>query len=207
MIATSGGKTKTWNTFSGKDLLRLELRGELRDVLPTTSGIYAWRRKFAVPIAAASDGQALVDWVGRLVATPSAVIVDKPLSHFLQVHKITIGGRPLTHDKIETLREWAQDISSRKWLIEIIQSISEMCPPLYVGETDNIARRVKEHITDATQFANTLRDVLNLNWDDCSLHYCSVPTGLLSNDPKAKRTLIELLVSRLTIAPSTTRPG
>lgn len=87
------------------------------------------------------------------------------------------------------------------------ESIASLAPPLYVGETDNLARRAKEHLGFKTDFSITLRDTLGLSWVDCDLLYCVIPKEFLGSDPKERRTLIELLVARLTVAGCTSRPG
>jgi hypothetical protein len=89
----------------------------------------------------------------------------------------------------------------------MVESIGSLTPPLYIGETDNLARRVKDHLGQKTDFSLTLRDKLNLTWQDCELLYCVVPEDFLKIDAKARRTLLELMVARLTVAGCTSRPG
>jgi hypothetical protein len=198
---------RMWVPVAGEELLRADFAKEMKDELPTGSAVYAWRRKFRVPDNAYSDPQALVDWIALTLKTPTAIVSEKSLSHYMQLHRLTIGGKPLTSDKIETLKNWSQDIASRRWIIDTVQSISDLVPPLYVGETDNLARRITEHIRGKTQFSSTLSEKLNLDWKDCTLVYCRLPDSFIDANPDARRTLIELIVSRLTIAASTSRPG
>ena len=197
-----------WQSVSGLDLERCYVgQDRMTENVPDRSAVYAWKRKFQPPSGIVSDPVALADWVARTVKTPSAVLAQRELSHYLLLHGISIGGGPLTDDKLNTLSTWATEAKSRRWLLQIVQSIGVLTPPLYIGETDNLARRVKDHLGNKTDFSQTLSEKLSLTWQDCDLWYCLVPDEFLTIDAKARRTLLELIVARLTVAGCTSRPG
>lgn len=197
-----------WQTISGVELERAYVGSErMTEIVPDTSAVYAWKRKFRPPAGILSDPVALAAWIATAVKTPSAILPQRELSHYLLLHGISIGGAPLTDDKLDTLNVWATEPKSRRWLVSMVESIELLAPPLYIGETDNLARRVKDHLRNSTDFSLMLRDKLNLQWKDCELLYCSVPDEFLLIDAKARRTLVELIVARLTIAGCTSRPG
>ena len=150
---------------------------------------------------------ALAEWIAAAVQIPSAMLAERSLSHYLFLHGISIGGTALTEDKLETLRNWVKEGQSRKWLLDMVQNIARLTPPLYVGETDNLARRVKDHLRSKTDFSIMLQEKLRLDWQSVELWYYEVPEDFLKVDAKARRTLVELIVARLTIAGCTSRPG
>jgi hypothetical protein len=175
--------------------------------VPSTSAVYAWKRKFRPPAKVLADPVALGDWIAATVKTPSAILPPRELSHYLLLHGISIGGAALTENKLSTLKEWVTDAKSRRWLLSMVQSIEVLAPPIYIGEADDLARRVKDHLAYKTDFSLILRDKLNLEWQDCELWYCSLPEECLAIDAKRRRTLVELMVARLTVAGCTSRPG
>jgi len=198
----------TWESVSGLELERAYVgQDRMTENVPARSAVYAWKRKFQPPSGILSDPVALAEWIAKTVKTPSAILSERELSHYLLLHGISIGRAPLTDDKLNTLSAWTTDTKSRRWLSQMVQSIGALTPPLYIGETDNLARRVKDHLGHKTDFSMTLRDKLNLTWQDCELLYCLVPEDFLKIDAKARRTLLELIVARLTVAGCTSRPG
>jgi hypothetical protein len=197
-----------WQSISGVELERTYVgHDRMTENVPAQSAVYAWKRRFQPPRGIEADPVALAAWIAETVKTPSAILPPRELSHYLLLHGISIGGAPLTDEKLNTLKLWATEAKSRRWLLTIVQSIGTLAPPLYIGETDNLARRVKDHLGYKTGFSLTLRDKLNLTWRDCELWYCSVPGEFLAIDAKGRRTLVELLVARLTVAGCTSRPG
>lgn len=197
-----------WQSVSGIELERCYVgRDRMTENVPEQSAVYAWKRRYRPPAGVVSDPVALSDWVAKTVEIPSAILPRRELSHYLLLHGMSIGGAALTDDKLSTLQAWTTEQRSRRWLLELVQSIEALAPPLYVGETDNLARRVKDHLGNRTDFAVLLRDKLNLTWQDCELWYCLIPEQFLATNAKGRRTLVELLVARLTVAGCTSRPG
>lgn len=197
-----------WQSVSGLELERSYVgRDPMTENVPDKSAVYAWKRKFRPPARIAADPMGLAEWIAETVKTPSAILPQRELSHYLLLHGISIGGAALTDEKLSTLKDWVTDAASRRWLLAMVQSIETLAPPLYIGETDNLARRVKDHLGTKTDFSLILRDKLHLTWQDCELWYCIVPEELLASEAKGRRTLVELLVARLTIAGCTSRPG
>lgn len=197
-----------WQSVSGLELERSYVsQDRMTENVPDNSAVYAWKRKFRPPNGIVSDPIAFAAWIASIVRTPSAILSQRELSHYLLLHGISIGGLSLTDAKLSTLKAWTADPKSRRWLLSMVQSIESLAPPLYIGETDNLARRVKDHLAYRTDFAVTLRDKLNLAWQDCELWYCEVPDEFLGVDAKERRTLVELIVARLAVAGCTSRPG
>ena len=199
---------RVWQSVLGIDLERNYVGDEkMAQSVPPASAVYAWKRSFRAPRGLASDPVSLARWLAETTKTPSAILPQKELSHYLLLHGLSIGGAALSEAKLQTLEEWVKEVKCRRWLLEVMESIGALAPPLYVGETDNLARRVKDHLGYKTDFSITLRDKLKLSWQDCELWYCLLPEELITVSPKERRTLIELVVARLTVAGCTSRPG
>jgi hypothetical protein len=196
-----------WQTYSGRELEEMFLRSEdLGTIIPAGSAIYVWKRLLVPPAAIVANGALLTKWLSDCVKVPSARLPRQELTHFLSLEGVSLGGSPLTDEKISTLREWMADNQSRKWLAKVVGSVGDLAPPLYVGESEDVPRRIKDHLGGKTDFSIAL-ERLGLGWADCRLSVCTVPSELLKTEAKARRTLIELIVARLAIAGSTSRPG
>src|SRR5687768_15471347 len=120
----------------------------MTDTVPDHGAIYAWKRKFQAPSGIVTDPVAFAEWIANTVRTPCAILPERQLSHYLLLHGVSIGGSALTDAKLETLKEWAAEPKSRRWLLAMIESIGSLAPPLYIGEADDLARRVKDHLGD-----------------------------------------------------------
>jgi hypothetical protein len=198
---------RLWESFRGDELEDMFLRSEdLGTVIPRGSAIYAWRRLLTPPSSVASNPALLTRWIAECVKIPAAKLPRQDVAHFLSLDGVSLGGSPLTEDKLATLKGWLTESRSRKFVADVVASITELVPPLYVGETDDLPRRIKEHIAHETDFSCTLAS-LGLKWSDCKLYVCPVPAEFLTVNAKARRTLIEMVVSRLAIAGCTSRPG
>ena len=201
-------RQSSWLSISGLELERAYVGDErMTEIVPRGSAVYAWKRTFRPTRGLADDPAALVAWVAATAKTPSAVLPEQELSHYLLLHGVSIGGAALTEAKLQTLVAWAAEPKARRWLIAMVESIGSLAPPLYIGETDNLARRIKDHLADKTDFSSTLHEKLGLSWQDCELCYRLVPEDQLATDAKDRRTLVEMLVARLTVAGCTSRPG
>ena len=196
-----------WQAYNGRELEDMFLRSEdLRTRLPGGSAIYVWKRLLAPPAQVVGNGVLFSKWLADAVKVPSAKLPRTELAHFLALDGVSLGGSPLTDEKLLTLRDWMTDGPSRRWLVSVLASITDLAPPLYVGESEDLPRRIKEHLAGESDFSGALSR-LGLKWADCRLSVCSVPPEFLKADAKSRRTLIELVVARLAIAGSTSRPG
>ena len=201
-------RQRLWHYVSGAELESCYVGSRpMAELVPPKPAVYAWRRNFRPPPELTADPVSLAEWIAETTRSPCASIPPRELSHYLLLHGISIGGAPLTEAKLHTLRCWASEPRSRRWLMDVIESIRALAPPLYVGESDNLARRVKEHLGLKTDFSLTLSKQLKLVWQDCDLWYCLVPEEHLATDAQGRRTLVELVVARLTVAGCTSRPG
>jgi hypothetical protein len=101
--------------------------------------------------------------------------------------------------KRERLEECAQLESFRHVLAEIIAAAVPLRCPLYVGQTDDLSRRIKDHLSPSSDLATRLRSA-SIQIEACTLAYAVLPESDLYKDTQTL-TLIEEIVTRLT------RPG
>jgi len=199
-----------WDSISGAELERAFLREEpLSDLLHEDQAIYLWRRNLTAPSHVIHDAGSMVDWLMECLSTPAAEVPAMDIAHFLHLKGISVGGGSLTDVKRSTLKELLEPVQGRQWLSGLLESLSAFAPPLYVGETDNLARRARQHLREETDFAKILLAKLKLSWVNLDLWYTPIPGALSGSGTsgKAYRTLIEMLTAHLVIAGCTSRPG
>jgi hypothetical protein len=199
-----------WTSIDGAELQWAFNRNEpLVDLVGSSAAIYLWRLNLKPPADVIQNAHQMSSWIADRLTIPLAEVAGVSLTHFLHLCGIAVGGGSLSEAKERTLKQWLRGAGSRQWMRGFFASLSEVAPPLYVGETDDLARRVRDHLRGDTHFAEALENKLKLSWTNLTLSYCAVPPTLSSNDGDAKelRTLLETLVARLGLAGWTVRPG
>lgn len=91
-------------------------------------------------------------------------------------------------------------------MTEYLSELSAHLPALYVGETDNLQQRVKQHIAGDSQFGAQIAAMEELDWRMMSLFYVKVDNQNLDFAAAARKSL-EYVTTSLTIAGFTSRPG
>jgi hypothetical protein len=203
-------RTKLWTSIEGAELQWAFGRGEsLVELVGSSAAIYLWRLNLAPPGHVVQNAHQMSAWIAECLSIPLAELPAVSLAHFLHLRGIAVGGGSLSDAKRQMLKEWLQEPGHRQWMRGFLASLSEIVPPLYVGEADNLARRVRDHLRGDTDFAEALEGKLKLSWDKLTFWYCVVPANLSSEDKGAKelRTLLEMLIARLALAGWTIRPG
>jgi hypothetical protein len=201
-----------WQSVSGEELEdAVTRRSTVADLIDPCEAIYVWRRQIAVPPFAMQGPANFNKWVDQVVETHFGVVGRKELTHYLTLERLTVGGGGLTGDKVETLRQWTSGEKGRRFVGKFISSMNAFVPPLYVGETGDITVRAKQHVRFETLFGELLRDELGLQWRDVSLYYyCLGPSRDDEADEqsrKSRRTLLEMIASRIMLAGCVTRVG
>jgi hypothetical protein len=199
----------SWTTFEGCDLAEEDARGELDVLVPSTPGIYAWRRSVHSLKAHLGSAGAFANEIERFFRTPLGRIGPRALAHFVWLDGLQIGGSDLPDGRTQELRVFLQNIKNRRAMLQILSAAIEIAPPLYVGETENLRRRTKEHLTGQTQFAERLFQESKQTPSALRLSYIAIGDLHLQDveDARSHRTLSELLIAKLTLATLTSRPG
>jgi hypothetical protein len=204
-----------WKIVLGKDLLGV-LKGaeRLDDLVEACQAIYLWRRDFSPPAHVVQSGVVMADWLEKCLSWPFAKLGPQSLAHFVQLDGITIGGGGLTDIKRETLDELLRHESWRRFIQKYLASLTQVAPPLYIGEASNLETRVRDHLHGRSQFGAAILKQ-GVTWDGLQLAYLRVgapqdePDSDEPSESKAKdrRTLLELIAARLALAGATSRPG
>ena len=198
-----------WKSVVGGELLEAGKGATtLDDLLDDCQAVYLWRRRIVAPRHVASNSHQLSQWLDRALAVPYSLVGPSQITHYITSRGFAIGGGPLSVAKQVTLKPISVDPSLRVMLGEYVASLSDFTPPLYVGETGNVRRRVREHMNGETQFSQTLQLEIGLGFSDVVLYYLNLgPSTDGEEDKHASRTLLEAIACRLTLAGNVRRIG
>lgn len=197
-----------WQSASGSELEeRLILGRSLEELLPETPAIYMWRRHLRAPRLARSSPAGFQEWVDRELRTPVATLRQMELSHYAIIETLHIGGQGLSSDKQSTLAELSRSPMGRAYVAQFLQSLATALPSVYVGEAIALRTRAREHLQGDSGLKTVLQIDMGLEWTALDLWYYELPRSRDDEEPKALRTLLEMIASRLTIAPCVRRVG
>jgi hypothetical protein len=197
-----------WEIISGSDLEeRLTLGRSIDDLIPEGPAIYMWRRHLRAQQAVISSPAAFNAWVGGVLKVPIATLKNKELSHYAVMEKLCLGGQGLSQDKESTLADLAKNAKGRSYVATFLQSVAPAMPSVYVGEAHVLRNRIRDHVLGDSGLKAVLSEDFGLSWSDLDLWFYALPIENDAPKPKALRTLLEAVATRLTLAPCVRRIG
>ena len=200
-----------WDVASGRDLRDAYVRqSPLSEFVPTVPAIYLWRRALRAPREALTSSMQFSRWLNTTMQVPVAEVRDQRLSHFAVVNQLTIRGAGLTPIKQQQFKPLMATRKSREWLAKYLQELRDLVPPLYCGETSNLAQRTREHLAGDTGFGQRLHSQdPSISWSDLELAFYRLDRLQLRDDNRANdlRKLLELLTTTLSVSGYVSRRG
>jgi len=121
---------------------------------------------------------------------------------------IKIGGGGLTETKMKTLESISGNSQLRGFVINYLESLSQFCPAIYIGKSNNLRVRVKQHLDGETGLVAYIEDLLQLHWQDLQFQFFTTSKNTnMSDQAKATQELLELIAQRVLAPFATERPG
>lgn len=199
-----------WETVSGTDLHDAYVRqNTLSDFIPSAPAVYLWRRALRVPRAALRSSAEFRAWLDAAMRTPVAEIRDQRLSHFAVIDQLTFRSAGFTAKKRHDM-ELMTSQKRREWLAKYVSEAAQFAPPLYCGETADLAARTREHLSGETGFGQRLqRAKPRLSWPDLDLAFYDLGQLQLRDETRARelRQLLELITTAFSVAGYVSRRG
>lgn len=199
-----------WHQIYGRELSAAESLHAVEALLPSDPAVYVWMRDITPPASIRHSAVKMERWVLAVSEAPLSVEGPLDISHYARILSMEFGGGSLPSLKKDTLSKLCSQPKGRLLLTAVLQELTNMAPALYVGETDSLARRVWEHISGATDFSHRLEEIPDWEWGRLSLRYICLPKPPSVTDtdmPKQVRTLLETIVSRVSLGVSVKRVG
>lgn len=189
------------------------INGEV-EMLPKDAGVYFWRRSLPADPRAAIDESYFLKWLNKSISLPflrakgislSTKIKQEGVTirnDFINIESFEIGGGILSEKKKVDTTEITDTINKRSSLMNLLDDILfNFGPILYVGETDSIRTRIKEHINANSPLRLRLAE-LGLDIQSTTLNILLMP-GSNGNE----RKLLEQILTHLLVSPLTFRAG
>lgn len=201
---------KKWEFVPGAELEEAyALRSSLQDVVPRCQAIYLWRRQLSAPSGAIQDRSQFTDWLEQAMQAPTGEVRNQALSHFALLDHLTIRGQKLPAEKRKLLQKFTSKPENRKWLMQYVRSLAQFSPPLYCGETANLAQRTRDHVSGDTGFGQQVQDRSVPPWSELELAFCALGIARQGDDLRAKerRTLLEIVTTSFAVAGYVGRRG
>lgn len=197
-----------WIQIYGTDLIDAISDSTLGDLIPKSAGIYLWRRRLQIDPSILSDSDVIGAWLEAECRKPMAILSEKRINYSATWLGMRIGGGQLTSDKKGALIKAASSGRKREHLSSFIASLNAYTPPLYVGESNNLAKRVKDHLSGETRLEAYVRGKLGLRWQDLELNYLKLTDASeLSDNVKSYQQLLEYIAQTILSPFGTERPG
>jgi hypothetical protein len=200
---------ENWIKHLGCDLTSEYIARKLPSKMPA---VYLWRRGLQKKPECATDIEVFKKWLNNSLLVPYFKTQDLKISNlgavnsvrsgFIELGHISLGGGEISKNKEEELMsQFKIKGNLNKWYRRLRNTLEEFGPILYVGETDDIQRRVIEHSKGQTELLSRL-DKVGLSIDEIIFLYFPLPSSSVE-----ERTLFEQILTHLLIAPLTVRPG
>ena len=159
--------------------------------LPNAPAVYAFFRK--IQLSEVGNGTDFVHSLLEAVRQPSAPLKRARIGplHHIELHSFS----ELSLAKQHRLEVLAEDARFRNFITRIIDTSSLLQAPLYVGKTENLQTRIKQHLEPMSDLNSRLREV-DIALGASILAYTVVDDGPedLSSDVMF---LIEEVISRI----------
>lgn len=191
-----------WQAVDGQQLFDDYMAfSNLLDSLPSTPGIYMWKPNLTHKLLK-FDSAGILERLARTLEMNHATASSGRIGHSVMASSIQFRGDGLKEPKKSTLMEALADADVRVFMLSFLDSVSPHCPSLYVGEGDDLADRVKAHVSGASDFAKRLQAESDWTIQELSLHFLELP-----DTTKDFRQALEAYVSVLTGAWLVRRAG
>jgi hypothetical protein len=195
----------SWKSISADDVLSYS--GPASDLVESGPALYLWKRNFRPQALDLADSVLFMAWLRRVISAPVAELDGVRIAHFLTVRGISLSGE-LTETKDGYLSTLSKNEKGRKIIVEFLRDLAGQAPALYVGETDEVSRRLLEHLNGETLFGIQINESEHLSWSDLEFHYLELKTkDPDSSKSKNYRTALEQIAANVTIAGLTKRAG
>ena len=81
-----------WKRLPAAEAIDALADGSLPSIVPTTSGIYIWRRNFDCDPRVVASADSFTRWITDITRSPVAVVERKPLTHCVDLVGLIVGG-------------------------------------------------------------------------------------------------------------------
>lgn len=184
--------------YAGDQLADAYRHNELDGFCDEGPGVYLWLRRISPTSEQIATQEAFLNWIRGELARSQGVVTDT-LRHMGKM-SLSVGGAHLDERKLKALGEVAGTRRERQHVQALLRQF-DYTVSLYVGETQNVADRIRQHLAGQTDFSARLNEY-GYAWGSVGLKY-----AVLDNWTASQRRALERSLAIFTLAPNTSRAG
>jgi hypothetical protein len=161
--------------------------------------IYLWLKRISPPSQAIVSTSAFADWIQASMVQVDGV-AHGSIGHLGHV-QFTFGRAAISQDKLDSLEALVGSMKTRRTIQRLFSEL-DFSIALYVGETADLSRRIREHVRGSTDFAKRLFSYGH-TWEEVGLRFFLLPPETTST----QRQALERVIASMLLAPATSRAG
>lgn len=188
-----------YGPIRGDDLEEEYLSGSLKDSYSEISAVYVWCARISPRSSNIGTEPAFLEWIQKALKRPRGRLEDQ-VRHLGTV-SLTLGGSSLSPNKLDLLRDLIRTYDDRR-VFKAMLSELDYSTALYVGETEDLQIRLRDHLSGRSDFAQRCKQ-FGYVWQDLGLRYLQLPNDV----PASHRRTLERVLAVLLLAPATSRAG
>ena len=172
------------------------------------SAIYIWRLCTQEIELNLVEKELFLEQFLKFINNPIYVIRDRKTSSYVKIDQLTIGGSPLTTKKLEDLNKLSNSKAWRKYLMKYLDSLSPFFPPIYIGKTTNLFKRISSHLSGSSNLLKYFEEEVGCDVSFLEMQYLEVGENLEFDYVDVELLgLLENIAQKLFFAPSVIRQG
>lgn len=180
-----------WKRIDADILLaEYENNSSLEFVLPKSPAVYMWKRNPTFGLNPHNQ-VALKMSIEKMLTEVFAATESISVTYNVSINGMLLKSPGLPEAKKEALSSILVTADGRKAVLSYLDSIRDHLPSLYVGEAENLAKRIREHLLNS-DFKTRLKKRSSLEIQQLSLYYKD------SSSDKVERELEESITTMLT---------
>lgn len=196
-----------WRNFAAAELFDQISEGDGLDMLQEEPAIYMWRLSLE-PTCHPEDAKGVMDQFERVARLPQGEQKDIGVGRMVRIKSLELGGVPLPEVKRAHLREFVTGPDNSRFAHGFLKALEVTLPALYCGETDNLRRRAKEHLTTNTKINQLVKSPDNeLSWEDLRLDFFYLDDTDTMSMSENQRKAFEYFTGIMCVAAFTERLG
>lgn len=184
--------------YDGSRLIEAFYNNELEGYFNNEPAVYLWLRRLSPTGSQIATQETFLDWINAELKRPQGVVVDNLLH--MGTMTFAVGGADLGTRKLEALSKIAETRMERQRIQTLLRAF-DYTVALYVGESESLLGRMREHLSGRTDFAERM-STSGYTWESVGVKYVAVPEYTI-----AQRRALERSLSILMLAPATSRAG
>ena len=171
--------------------------------LPESPAIYLWRLRFGARLEQRGGMKAFMVQLNQELEKPVGSVEPVMMGTTVLIGHTKIGGGKLSEKKQQFLFDNYGNEAARADIVHFYESLDCFAPVLYVGKSQAVRTRLKQHLDGETNLRSYLHDSLERDWRSVTLSVLPLPAAVCKQDPALSAELLGVfeMITQLALAP------